>query len=217
MEDKQKAKNQILHLLKIKGAQTAAVLAKQLKISPMAVRQHLQTLKAEKLVIYKEEKRAIGRPVKLWQLTEQSAYLFPDSHGDLMLELLRGIENIFGEVGLEKILAERTQRQVQNYTNKLGENQTVVDRLYAFASLRSQEGYMAEVIKATDGSLLFIENHCPILTAANNCQHFCRWELELLRKIFDTTVTIERVEHIIAGDRRCAYKIHITNLNNLNI
>ena len=33
---------------------------------------------------------------------------------------------------------------------------------------------MAEVEPQDDGSLLLIENHCPICAAATSCQSFCR-------------------------------------------
>ncbi|MCY7282030.1 MAG: HTH domain-containing protein, partial [Cyanobacteria bacterium CAN_BIN43] len=66
---KQKVKDQILHLLKMQGAQTATDIAEQVQVSPMAIRQHLQRLQAERWVTYQEERRPLGRPVKLWELT----------------------------------------------------------------------------------------------------------------------------------------------------
>jgi predicted ArsR family transcriptional regulator len=60
---KQKVKDQILYLLKTQGAQSATTLAEQLRVSPMAVRQHLQQLKAKQRVAYSEERRSLGRPV----------------------------------------------------------------------------------------------------------------------------------------------------------
>jgi len=74
------------------------------------------------------------------------------------------------------------------------------------AQLRTQEGYMAEVVKAEAGWLL-IENHCPICAAAQTCQKLCGSELEMFRTLLGSGVAVERVEHIIQGDRRCAYQI----------
>lgn len=222
IEDKQKAKNQILHLLKTQGAQTATTLAEQLQVSPMAVRQHLQVLQTEQWVTYQEERRPLGRPVKLWQLTERSLQLFPDSHADLMTDLLLGVEALFGTAGLEKLLAERIRRQLQAYTTKLPETipQAIAEPSWQewiaqvgiaepvrhLAQLRTQEGYMAEVVKAEAGWLL-IENHCPICAAAQTCQKLCGSELEMFRTLLGSGVAVERVEHIIQGDRRCAYQI----------
>ncbi|MBD2184091.1 helix-turn-helix transcriptional regulator [Aerosakkonema funiforme] len=210
MEEQQKSKNQILYLLKMRGPQTATVLAEQLQVSPMAIRQHLQALQADRWVTYQEERRPQGRPVKLWQLTDRSTTHFPDSHADLMLDLLRGVEAVFGTPGLEKLLAERTQRQMQTYAACLSEFPQAKDwrgKVAAIACLRNREGYMAEAIDQPDGSMLLVENHCPIRTAAASCQLLCRCELEVFKALLGKQVSIERVEHSLQGDRRCAYLI----------
>jgi iron-sulfur cluster biosynthesis transcriptional regulator SufR len=214
MEDVKKAKDQILHVLKVQGAQTATALADQLQVSPMAIRQHLQTLKAEQWVTYREERRPMGRPVKLWQLTEQSADRFPNRHADLMVDLLRSIQTVFGSDGVDKLVTERSQRQIQTYQSKLTDlvtEQNWQHQVRAIAQLRTQEGYMAEVIDQPDGNLLLIENHCPICTAAQNCQQLCGAELEVFKAILGEAIAIDRVEHILEGDRRCAYLVRMRN------
>ncbi|OKH33919.1 transcriptional regulator [[Phormidium ambiguum] IAM M-71] len=210
MEERQKSKDQILYLLKMQGAQTATNIAKQLGVSPMAVRQHLQILRAEKWVTYYEERRPQGRPVKLWHLTEHCSSQFPDSHADLMVDLLRGVEAVFGSSGLEKLLAERAGRQIQAYTARsveIAEGRDWSEKVKAIANLRAQEGYMAEVISQSDDALLLVENHCPVRSAANSCHLLCSSELEVFRTLLGPTVSIQRVEHILQGDRRCAYLI----------
>jgi iron-sulfur cluster biosynthesis transcriptional regulator SufR len=203
-------KQQILHLLKMQGAQTAAALAKQLQVSPMAIRQHLQALKAEQWVTYREERRPLGRPVKLWQLTAQSMRQFTDSHAELLVDLLGSVEAVFGPAGVEQLMLDRSQRQIQAYQAKIAESYGSSDwrqRVNAVACLRTQEGYMAEVIEQSAGTLLLVENHCPICTAAQTCPTLCRTELEVFRAVLGPTVTVERIEHILQGDRRCAYRV----------
>jgi iron-sulfur cluster biosynthesis transcriptional regulator SufR len=207
MEDaKQKVKDQILHLLKMQGAQTAAALAAQVQVSPMAIRQHLQSLQADRWVTYQEERRPLGRPVKLWMLTAQAGDRFPNSHADLLVDLLKSVESVFGDAGLEQLVAERSQRQVQSYQAKVTAG-SWQQRVRAIAQLRTQEGYMAEVVELPDGDLLLVENHCPICAAAQTCQKLCGAELAMFRAVLGTAVTVERVEHILAGNRRCAYRV----------
>lgn len=211
MEDeKQKVKDQILQLLKRQGAQTAAALATQLQVSPMAIRQHLQQLQAGQWVTYQEERRPIGRPVKLWQLTTRSLERFPNSHADLIVDLLSGTIARFGVEGLEQLIGDRSHRQVETYRAKLAELMPLADwrqKVEGIAQLRTQEGYMAEVIEQADGTLLLIENHCPICIAAHHCPQLCGAELDTFQAICGPAVTVERVEHILSGDRRCAYQI----------
>lgn len=196
-----------MHLLKMQGAQTATAIAEQVQVSPMAIRQHLQTLQAERWVTYQEERRPLGRPVKLWELTGQAGDRFPNSHADLMVDLLKSVESVFGNAGLDQLVAERSQRQVQTYRAKVAETATWQQRVWAIAQLRTQEGYMAEVMELPQGDLLLVENHCPIYAAAQTCQKLCGAELQVFRAVLGAEVTVERVEHILAGDRRCAYRV----------
>jgi predicted ArsR family transcriptional regulator len=66
---------------------------------------------------------------------------------------------------------------------------------------------MAEFKAEPDGTFLLVENHCPICAAATVCKGFCSTELDLFRSALGPGVSVERVEHIVAGDRRCAYRI----------
>lgn len=205
--DKLKVKDQILRLLKTGGSQNAAAIADQLQVSPMAIRQHLQTLQAEKLVVYEEERRPVGRPVKLWRLTSQATRLFPDSHADLLVNLLRHVETVYGSTGLETVVAERTRSQIEAYITQIPEALDWRERVTMLAQLRGQEGYMAEVIDEPDGAVLLVENHCSIHQAAQNFNHLCNSELVVFTSVLGSSVSIERVEHIVRGDRRCAYRI----------
>ena len=57
------------------------------------------------------------------------------------------------------------------------------------------------------GAFLLVENHCPICAAARACQGFCRSELEIFHRVLGPGCAVERLEHILAGSRRCAYRI----------
>jgi predicted ArsR family transcriptional regulator len=66
---------------------------------------------------------------------------------------------------------------------------------------------MAEVHPMADGSFLLLENHYPICAAATACTGLCVKELEMFQTVLGQNAIIERTEHIIAGDRRCVYRI----------
>ena len=57
-----------------------------------------------------------------------------------------------------------------------------------------------------DGVLL-VEHHCPICTAASACAGLCTSELELFREVMGRRCRVERTQHILSGDRRCAYRM----------
>lgn len=202
------ARDNVLFHLKTKGPQTAADLARRLDVTPVAVRQHLQALSEEALVAFSDERRKVGRPARIWSLTPAAAARFPDTHSDLTVELLEAVRSTFGNDGLDRLITERSRKQRASYVERMPPAHAPLDeRVAALAQLRSDEGYMAEWMREDDGSYLLAENHCPICAAATICQGFCRDELALFRDLLGKDVTVDRSDHILAGARRCAYRI----------
>ncbi|MDQ0462538.1 putative ArsR family transcriptional regulator [Caulobacter ginsengisoli] len=166
----------------------------------------LERLSAEGLVEHVSEKAGVGRPGQVWSLTGAGHARFPDSHAQMTLELIAAARSAFGEEGLDRLIAARETASAQSY----GEQLTAPDleaRLEQLALARAREGYMAKVEPHPDGGWLLIENHCPICAAARACQGFCRSELALFRLMLGDGVSIERTDHILAGARRCAYRV----------
>ena len=197
----------ILRLLKQRGPSDSEALASQLGISAMAVRQHLYALRTQKLVTYQEEQRPIGRPAKMWSLTPAAAPFFPDAHAGLTINLLNAAEQTFGEQGVKRVVSRCAEQQIETYRSRIPARASLQNRLATLISIRNEEGYMAEVQRQPDGSFVLIENHCPISAAANTCPKLCDAEFEVFRAILGQGVAIERTEHMLAGARRCVYRI----------
>ncbi|MEM7173433.1 MAG: metalloregulator ArsR/SmtB family transcription factor [Pseudomonadota bacterium] len=202
-----KRRRAIIDHLKQEGPSDAALMADRLGISAMAVRQHLYGLRDEKLVDFEEEARPLGRPAKLWRLTPAADRFFPDGHAELTLGLIGGLKNVFGDEGMEKMLALRAKDQISAYQRIVGEKKSLKGRLVALAKLRTDEGYMAAVEGDGSGVFCFVENHCPICAAASACQGLCAMELEVFQAVLGPGVSVERTDHILAGARRCAYRV----------
>ena len=197
----------ILPLLKKQGPSDAEALAPQLGISAMAVRQHLYALHAQKLVTYQEEPRPIGRPAKMWSLMPAAESHFPDAHAGLTVSLLNAVEETFGHEGVKRVVLQSTHQQIENYRSRIPARASLQTRLKTLISLRNEEGYMAEVQRQSDGSFFLIENHCPVCAAAKVCPMLCDSELDIFRAVLGESVVIERTEHMLAGARRCVYRI----------
>ncbi|AXV33025.1 transcriptional regulator [Aeromonas hydrophila] len=197
--------DKILFLLKSHGPQSAAELGEQLQMTSMGARQHLMTLEADGWVSFNDEARGRGRPVRLWHLTEQAWQRFPDSHSELTLQLIDNIQQLFGEVGMERLIAQREQQQLTRYQAELTQP-ALADRLAALTAQRTREGYMADFRQEEDGSWLLWESHCPICAAARACRGFCRSELEMFRRLL-APAGVEREQYLLEGDHRCLYRI----------
>ena len=193
--------------LKTGGPRDAAEVAGMLGITPMGVRQHLYEMQAEGLVDYELQPGPVGRPKKLWRLTPAAETFFPDGHAALSVELLAAMRQSFGDEGLERLIEARTEQQIASYRRHVKPADTLEARVKGLAALRSREGYMAEAKEGPDGEFLMVENHCPICAAARACSGLCAGELNLFRTVLGKDVEVERTDHILAGARRCAYRI----------
>jgi predicted ArsR family transcriptional regulator len=198
--------DKILFFLKTRGPATAAALAKVLRITPMGVRQHLGRLAGDGLVVHDDERRGVGRPKRHWHLTEKATLRFPDTHAQMTVEILGAAKAVFGQSGLDRLIRQRERETLARYKAAMRGARSMAERVRRLAALRSEEGYMAECTAGPDGHLLLVENHCPVCAAAQTCQGLCRSELAVFRSVLSGAL-VERTDHILAGARRCAYRI----------
>ena len=199
--------DQILLLLKNRGPQTAQVLAGLMGLTAMGVRRQLEAAVDAGLVRFQDSPGKVGRPVRRWMLSDSGNARFPDRHAEVTLDLIQGVRTLFGESGLEQLIAMREEATERAYRERIDRAATLDDRVAALAAARTLEGYMAETEPRVDGSVLLHENHCPICTAAQACQQFCRSELAVFRRVLGPGTVVVRIEHQLEGARRCSYLV----------
>ncbi|WP_420959606.1 helix-turn-helix transcriptional regulator [Brucella sp. IR073] len=199
--------NRMLYSLKVSGPQMAASLAEKLSITPVAVRQMLGRLHEAGLVDFEDSRESVGRPKRFWHLTDTANRQFPDNHSGMTVELLASIKAVFGNEGLDRLISHRETATLATYREGLAPFGTLTEKVEELARIRSAEGYMAEAIAMEDGSILLVENHCPICVAATACQKLCSSELSIFQSALGPAVEVRRVEHLLKGARRCAYMI----------
>lgn len=199
--------DRLLFELKSRGPQAAAALAATVAITPMGAHKLLARLEEQGLVEAQDDQRGeAGRPRKLWSLTAAGHGRFPDRHGDLTVQLIQQARAVFGEAGLDQLILARERDSELRYRATIDRCRTTGDRVRELARLRAEEGYMARAERVGKDWLL-VEDHCPICAAAQSCQGFCRSELALFERCLGPGLTVERTEHLLAGARRCAYRI----------
>jgi predicted ArsR family transcriptional regulator len=197
----------VLHALKSAGPQTAEAIGRKLAMTAVGARQHLLRLQTDGLVAAVDQSEGVGRPKRIWSLTDAGNARFPDNHAGLTLELITAIRKTGGEKMLDAVIEAREKSALQTYRRALEPAASLKEKVKRLAKIRSEEGYMASVAAGTGGALLLVENHCPICVAAKACQGFCRSELALFRETLGDDVSVQRDEHIVAGARRCVYRI----------
>lgn len=198
--------DRVLMALKMHGALSSAAIGKLLGTTGEAARQQLARLAEDGLVLATSEARGVGRPSQSWSLTPAAQSRFPDTHAALTVQLLDIVRTSLGDAALDAIISAREAETRTSYQLAMANDVDLRDKVARLADLRSQEGYMAGWTEEADGSLVLVENHCPICAAATACQGFCRAELDVFRSVLgDAEVT--RNEHIVSGARRCSYTI----------
>ena len=203
------AKFRVLDRLKRRSESRVHDLARELELTEVAVRQHLQSLEESGLVVpVRQPPKGRGRPSILWSLSEKAERLFPDHHAELAVGLLDATLESFGPSGLERVLEARGRQQLRAYQEQIPSAEAPLgERVSALAELRTQEGYMAEAVAEADGTWLLVEHHCPVCAAARRCRGLCHAELDLFRQALGPGVEVERVRHLLAGGDRCTYRI----------
>jgi predicted ArsR family transcriptional regulator len=203
--------DRVLMALKMHGALSSAAIGTMLGTSGEAARQQLARLAEEGLVVASSEAKGVGRPTQSWSLTPAAQARFPDTHAALTVQLLGIVRSSLGEAALDTLISSREAETRAIYETALADRVGLREKVAALADLRSAEGYMADWRQETDGTLVLVENHCPICAAAVACQGFCRAELDVFRSVLGDGAEVVRTEHIVAGGRRCSYSIRETD------
>lgn len=197
----------ILFRLKTVGPQSTASLADSLGLTTEAVRQQVQKLQEANLIAGEAERAGgAGRPRQVWALTAAGHARFPDTHAQLAVDLIGSMRQLFGDAGVERLIDARREDNRQAYLSHLKGARTIGERVQRLAEIRQREGYMASA-RADGADWLLMEDHCPICAAARACQGFCRAELLLFQDVLGPDVQVVREQHLLAGARRCSYRI----------
>lgn len=193
-------------ILKTKGPQPLSVVAEALGITTEGARFQLLKLAGEGVVQADTVAKGRGRPQQIWSLTDAGHARFPDTHAELTVKLINMMRDTLGEEAVQQVIKAHEKSNTAKYQRDVNPHLTLEDKIKQLARIRDSEGYMAEYVKDQEGFLL-IENHCPICAAAQTCQGFCASELSTFKTVLGKTVSVKRVDHILGGARRCAYRI----------
>src|SRR6185369_16426109 len=139
----------VLHALKSAGPQTAEALGRKLGMTAVGARQHLARLQEDGLVAAVDQSEGVGRPKRIWSLTETGHARFPDNHAGLTLELITAIRKAGGEAMLDQVIEVREKSALGTYRRALDGASSLKEKVRRLAKIRSEEGYMATT--AADG------------------------------------------------------------------
>lgn len=198
-------RREIINILRTVGPLTVGELGDRLGITHVAVRRHLTSLERDGLVTSVQERLPMGRPTRVYSLTDAADELFPKKYGSLTLEVL-DFMNVAGEDLVERFFAARGQSMVEKYGPEVTQGKSLEERVSLLTEVQQANGYLAEWSKGEDGSLVLKEFNCPVHQVSRRYQHACHHELEFFKTVLGTD-KVERVECIAKGGTSCRYAI----------
>jgi predicted ArsR family transcriptional regulator len=194
----------LLTLMKTKGSLSVNEMAKELGITEMAIRRHLNTLERDGLIETKLVRQAMGRPLHLYSLTLLADDLFPKNYHQLTLELLDELEPGENNNPAGRLFEGRKQKLLKKYKGRM-EGKSLVDRVAELADIQNNNGYMARWETAETGHYVLTEYNCPIAQVAKQYNEACHCELSLFQNLLGAEV--ERTECLTKGGNKCTYLI----------
>lgn len=195
----------ILNMLKTRSGRSVSEMAKDLGITEMAVRRHLNTLERDGYVSASLVRQSVGRPAYLYSLTELADECFPKNYDSLTLDLLAELEsNAFGDEAVEKLFVGREEKLVFQYWPRM-QAKPLGERVQELTHIQNQGGYMAEWEQDVQGTYYIHEYNCPITQVAKRYNQACECELSLFQRLLHADV--ERTECISQGGDKCTYRI----------
>ncbi len=197
-------RKQIVTLIKTKGSISVNDLSKQLGITEMAVRRHLNTLERDGLVEAVLVRQAMGRPAHLYSLTDLADDLFPKNYHSLTLDLLEELDWNEHEDPVGVLFERRRDKLVGRYAPRMN-GKLLKDKVSELTEIQKNNGYMAEWEQDENGNFLIKEYNCPISQVANQYEHACRCELDLFESLLKAEV--ERTECLVKDGKKCVYLI----------
>jgi DeoR family suf operon transcriptional repressor len=212
-------KELILNLL-LEGSKTAGEIADKLKIQKSAIRTHLESLQTEQSVKSYFKIERLGRPRKVYELTESGRELFFPRRYDLVLSLvLQEIESTKGHEYMKKIVESIADNVAYDIREKIKKGSSSLEESISILNSASNElGFMSSLYKEEDdynnNIYSIVSNNCIVHKAAIKHQDaICHgFHDRLIQKSLNGKMgaKVQLKECIALGDK---YSRHIITAN----
>ncbi len=201
---KNNTRTDILELL-LGNDMNAIGISNELGINESAIRKHLDILERNKLVKHYFQRSELGRPKKMFCLSDKGKKLFPKKN-DLLLTLL-----------CKELLKNLDQEELENIADSLAYNlqEMILEKITVdegeelfkqVISAFNSFGFYCKVKKETEFYSV-IYNNCVFRDVS---PEFAKWMCRIHRKVLADIlgdIKIEQCSSILEGDRYCSQKI----------
>ncbi len=189
------------------GPSTAVDLAQRLRLTPAAVRRHLDQLLADGVIEAREQRisgtRGRGRPAKVFVVTDAGRNHFEQAYDGLASDALRYLQSTGGDEAVVAFARHRVGELEERY-RPLIDAAAPEDRARVLAEALTGDGYAASA-KIGPGGAQMCQHHCPVAHVAEEFPQLCEAETEVFSRLLGSHV--QRLATIAHGDGVCTTNI----------
>ncbi|MBV9179251.1 MAG: ArsR family transcriptional regulator [Nitrososphaeraceae archaeon] len=219
-------KNMILNLL-LDGSKTAGEIADNLQIQKSAIRIHLESLHAEHAVRSHFKIERLGRPRRVYEITERGRELFPRKYDLILSLLLQKIEETGGHESVKKIIRSIADNMAHNIRQRIKKDNNRIhssfeESLNILNLVSNEMGFMSSLYKEDDNSYSLVSRNCILHKVALGHQDAICHDLHdrMIQKALDGKINpdVQLKECIALGDNHSRHIIsNTTNTSTIKI
>ena len=201
----QDTRERILDILKGREQATVDELSRELGLTAVTVRHHLDILRGEGYVAAPiiHRRKTPGRPQYVYTLTAKASDFFPKRYDHLAGLILDEVHACLSPAEVDQMM-KRIGERIASQAN-FPEGGNFEARLVAVVEFLDGLGYMAGWEHRDGGDYLLHVANCPYEQVAHQYDEICKMDLKMLSHLLG--VTPQRVTWATQGDHRCTYSV----------
>ena len=209
--------DRVRQLLAEDGPLTAAALASRLRLTPAAVRRHLDLLAEQGAIEEREPATAggRGRPARAYILSAAGHAAMDNDYADVATSALRFLAERAGADAVGEFARERSGEIEARYAAQLPTAGGDVNaRVQALASALSADGFAASIRPVGAGlpvaGVQLCQGHCPVQHVAAEFPVFCDAETDTFSRLLG--VDVQRRSTLAQGAHVCVTFIPLDSI-----
>lgn len=195
------------------GPVSAAQLGVLLKLTPAAVRRHLDTLARNGVIEVKlagKVPAGAGRPARRYVLSKRGQSELGDDYLDIARTALEQLSAIGGNAAVEAFAAQRFEKMERRYLPIVQQaGPDVAARAGALAAALNADGFAASAAAVHSAPAMSAEQlcqgHCPVQELASEFPQFCEAETKVFSRLLG--VDVRRLSTLARGGHVCTTHI----------
>lgn len=196
----------VLQTLLLNNRCTINDLADAVGINPISVRHHIAKLEAENLVVSQEERHGVGRPRRVYFLTQKGLEHFPSRYVQMSNRLLEQLKQTISSTDVKNLFTKIAEDIVADQINPAQlESLSFEKRLDLMQEILAREGFIVSWDREGDTYRIQAIS-CPYIHIGQAHSEICALDQTIMSKVL--AVPIEKINCAIKDGGHCIYVIN---------